>query len=230
MKNNIKIPTQMIRKITRPDKGLIKRLQAYPTTIISDCLQRFSVMDAAIKPLFPCGMITGPAITVEEVEGGNLMSHFALNIVQSGDILVIDQKALTSRAGWGGLRTFIAKQKKLAAIIVDGAVRDLKEIRKLKIPVFARAVTSAGPHKGWGGNINTTISCGGVSVSAGDIIAADEDGVVVVKASILKDLLEACQNRSAMEKQWYRWAAEGQASTDFLKFNAKLDEFGVDIK
>lgn len=230
MSKVIKIPTQLIKNIVRPDKALMSKLSKYSTTIISDCLQRFSVMDAAIKPVFASKIVVGPAVTVEEIEGGNLMSHFALNSVQAGDVLVIDQKRLTTRAGWGGLQTYMAKKKKIAAVIIDGAVRDVKEIRQLKVPVFTRAITPAGPHKGWGGNVNTTISCGGVSVAPGDIIVADDDGVVVVKPQNLKTLLEACKNRADMEKQWYQWVTQGKPTTDFLKFNEKLEEFGVQTK
>ena len=221
---------KIIKNITRPDSQILKELQKFSTTIISDCLQRFRVMDSAIKPIIPGRQIVGPAITVEEIEGGNLMSHFALNLIQEGDIIVIDQKGIESRSGWGGVQTYVCKRKKAAGVIVDGAVRDAEDIHAFGVPVFSRAISAAGPHKGWGGNINKTISCGGVSVSPGDIVVADDNGVVVFDPKDTEYIIEACHNRLKKEKQWFQWIDEGQATTDFMGFNKKLKEFGIEIE
>jgi len=187
-------------------------------------------MDAEIKPIVKSRSISGPAVTVEEIEGGNLMSHFALNVVMAGDIIVIDQKKIVNRAGWGAVQSYVCKKKHVAGVIIDGSVRDVKELIKIGVPVFCRGISAAGPHKGWGGNVNIPISCGGVQVSPGDIIVADDNGVVVVKLHMLRSILDLCYEREKAEKKWFKLIDSGRMTTDFMGFNKKLKEFDVEIE
>src|SRR4051812_46481584 len=114
---------KVVREIPRPDPAVVAELGRVPTSILSDCLDRMNVFQG-LAGLLPGRSFAGTAVTVEEIEAGNLMSHLALQYVQPGDVLVIDGKGVTTRACWGGLQTFAASRKGVAGVVIDGAVRD----------------------------------------------------------------------------------------------------------
>jgi len=219
----------IVRRIERVDRRVIESLAGVPASILSDCLDRFNAIDSALHPLLPPRSFAGSAVTVEEIEAGNLMSHLALKYVQPGDVLVIDAKGITSRACWGGLQTYAARLKGVAAIVIDGALRDMAEVRKHDIPVYCRAVTPAGPHKGWGGRINVPVSCGSAVVHPGDVIVADADGVVVVPRESATATLEKAREKMSVEEEWFRRVSQGEDTADFLGFSETAERYGVDI-
>ncbi len=220
---------KIIRTIERAERGVIECLAAMPTSILSDCLDRLNVLDAALRPLSAPRRFAGSAFTVEEIEGGNLMSHLALQYVEPGDVLVIDAKGVTTRACWGGLQTFAAQRKGVAAIIIDGAVRDAEEARKYDVPVYCKAVTPAGPHKGWGGRVNQPIACGSTVVRPGDVVVGDGDGIVVVPRELAAETLEKARAKQSMESQWFGKVAEGVDTAVFLGFVEVAKRYGIEV-
>ena len=204
--------------IVRPASGLCEALSKVPTSILSDCLERMNCVSSEIRPTGSFGPFAGPAFTIEEIEAGNLMSHLALKYIQPGDVLVINGRGVTSRSCWGGLQTFAALKKGAAAVLVDGAVRDLEDIDKYGLPVYARGVTPAGPHKGWGGRMNETVSFGEVPVSPGDIVVGDRDGLVVVPSGRASQIVEAAAAKMDLERAWFEAVERGEDTADFLGF------------
>ena len=153
-------------------------LAAMPTSILSDCLDRLNVLDAALRPLSPPYPSAGSAFTVEEIEGGNLMSHLALQYVQPGDGAG-DRREGRDHAGlWGGLQTFAAQRKAWRRSSSTARPRRRGK-HEYDVPV-CKAVTPAGPHNGWGGRVNQPIACGSTVVRSGDVGVGDGDGIVVV--------------------------------------------------
>ena len=217
-------------KIERPDKKIIEKFNKFPTAIISDCLNRMNVMRSAIKPLLPDCKIAGPAITVQAMPGCNMMTHKALYLAKKGDIIVIDGRGHTETAIWGGVQTLAAHLRGIAGIVVDGAIRDIEDVFKYRFPVFCRAVTCAGPHKGWLDNLNMPISCGGVSVAPGDIIIGDSDGVCVVPKNMALSILRQTADRVKMEAEWIKKVKRGVPTTEFLGLDKKIKECGIRIK
>jgi regulator of RNase E activity RraA len=220
---------KIIRAIQRAERGVIEALAAIPTSILSDCLDRLNVLDPGLRPLSPPRRFAGSAFTVEEIEAGNLMSHLALQYVQPGDVLVIDAKGVTTRACWGGLQTFAAKRKGVTAIIIDGAVRDAEEAIKHDIPLYCKAVTPAGPHKGWGGRVNQPIACGSTVVQPGDVIVADGDGLVAVPRELAAQTLEKARAKRGLESQWFQKVAEGVDTAVFLGFVEVARKYGIEV-
>ena len=157
------------------------------------------------------------------------MSHLALKYVQAGDVLVIDGKGVTTRAGWGGLQTLSASRKGVAAVVIDGAIRDVADIARYGMPVYCRGASPAGPHKGWAGRVNLPISCAGMVVEPGDIIVGDDDGVVVVPAGRAEAVLEAARKKLAVEAEWFRQVEQGHDTADFLGFEATAKNYGVEF-
>jgi regulator of RNase E activity RraA len=210
-----------------PPRAVVDELALFPSGIVSDCLNRMGAMDGRVHALVPGGRFCGPAVTVEEVEGGNLMSHAALELVQDGDVLVIDAKGVMTRACWGGVQTLAARTRGAAAVVAFGAVRDLADIAAIGLPVHALGACAGGPLKGWGGNVNTPIACGGVAVRPGDLVIGDDDGVVVVPEELAPELPALCAERVAREEGWTRAIEAGASTVDAVGLRAALEQHGI---
>ncbi|MEM9270646.1 MAG: RraA family protein [Pseudomonadota bacterium] len=156
---------------------------------VSDCLGRAQAMDGGIGPLDLGMRVIGQARTVRCTVGDNSALHAALNLVEPGDVLVVDAGGFLGKAVWGGLMTQAAQRKEIAGLVVDGAIRDRSEIIALSFPCFARGAVPAGPHKNFGGEIDGRVACGGVAVNPGDLVVADADGVTIVPLDQASDVL-----------------------------------------
>jgi 4-hydroxy-4-methyl-2-oxoglutarate aldolase len=224
------VPGIIINKIKRLDRKIIRQLSKIPTTIISDELERSYVMCSEIKPILPSLKISGSAITVECMVGDNIMTHQAIYLAEEGDVIVINARGFTDTAVWGYIQTKACKMRKIAGVVIDGSIRDYLEISKEKFPVFCRGITSAGPHKGWGGNINTVIQCGGVPVKPGDVIIGDSDGVVVIPQERAKEVLKGAKERLKMEKIWLKKLSQGMTTLEIIGLDKKIKELKIKIK
>lgn len=187
-----------------------------PPAIASDCMNRGRFMAAAIKPVAPGMRLAGQARTVTGMVGDNGVSHVATALARPGEVLVIDAKGHADVAVWGGVATRAALARKIAGVVIDGAVRDVAEIRALGFPCFARAAVPAGPHKGFGGTIDGAISCAGCPVAPGDIVLGDDDGVAVVPLAGWREVYAACVEKLKQEEEWLRQIAAGRTMAEIL--------------
>jgi 4-hydroxy-4-methyl-2-oxoglutarate aldolase len=206
----------VIRDFDRPPQELVKQLARVPTGILSDCMNRMQALDAGIRPIAPGLKICGPAFTVQSVESNNWGAHQALVLAKAGDVLVLAARGGMQSAVWGHVMTQAAKNRGLAGVVIDGCIRDSAENRSDTLPIFARGICPAGPHKGWPCNLNVPVSCAGVAVLPGDIVVGDDDGVVVVPASRAIQVLEESGKRMATEKDWYRRLQAGENTVSLL--------------
>ncbi|MEO6025212.1 MAG: RraA family protein, partial [Burkholderiales bacterium] len=151
--------------------------------VFADVQGRSNVMHSGIKPIFP-GKLVGVALTVR-LSAGDLQDPLAaLEIAQPGDVIVVDAFGDTETSVWGGLMGALCMQRGVAGAIIDGAGRDMDELRDLKFQIYTRAITARGTHTMFSGRksdveVNVPITCGGVLVHPGDMIVADEIGVTV---------------------------------------------------
>ena len=172
-----------------------------PAAVVSDCQNRGMAMQAAIKPIDRTRKIVGQARTVDCMVADNSALHAAIQTCEPGDILVANGQGFEDVAIWGGLMTQAALEKGVRALVLDGAVRDVEEIIENGFPVFARAVVPRGPHKGFGGAIDRPVACGGVSVSPGDLVIGDADGVAIVPLGVHEQILQAATEKLAKEEE-----------------------------
>lgn len=189
---------RVYRDFKRPPRELIEQFRGIPAANLDDCMGRQAAVDSAIKPIGKAGLV-GPALTIKVVPGDNLMFHYAMDLAQEGDVIVIDAGGYTERAIFGEIMVQYLLTQKIAGIIVDGAMRDKEDIAATGLPVYTRAVSPNGPWKNGPGEVNTTVSCGGRSVSPGDIVIADADGIVFIKPSDAESLLEKVRGLMAGE-------------------------------
>lgn len=186
--------------IQRVSPEVVAAAAKHQAAIFADVSGRRGTLDGIVS-LTPGLTIAGPAFTVELKPGDNLMLHAAIALAKPGDVLVVDGKGNTSCALIGGLMVNTCKVLGLGGIVIDGAVRDLVELRELGFPVFARGANPNGPSKLVPGRINWPISAGGVAISPGDLVVADDDGVVVVERERAAALLPLADKKVADENQ-----------------------------
>ena len=179
-------------------------------------MNRTQVMDGRIKPIQDGISVCGQARTVDVMVGDNGAPHMLIGLMEPGEIMVINAGGFLGTAVWGGIMTRAAMQREIGGIVVDGAVRDVAEIRELGFPVFAAGIVPAGPHKGYGGIIDGTISCAGCPVKSGDIVIGDDDGVAVVPLERQENLLVKSQEKMAQENETNANTAKGALPGDRL--------------
>ncbi|MER3458167.1 MAG: hypothetical protein C4309_05625, partial [Chloroflexota bacterium] len=155
-----------------------------PSCVVSDCMERAGVLRSDIRPLFEARFV-GAALTVKLYPGDLVDCLDALAVAQAGDVIVVDAAGETETSIWGGLMAGLCQQKGVVGAVVDGAIRDIDEIKALRFPIFSRAIVPRSTHSPYSRRlepieVNVPIQCGGVLVSPGDIVLADEIGVVVI--------------------------------------------------
>jgi 4-hydroxy-4-methyl-2-oxoglutarate aldolase len=188
-----------------------------PTALV-DALDRSQVMDIGIRPLWqPMPRIAGPACTVRCPPGDNLMLHAAIYRAPPGAVIVVEAGDVDYAVS-GGNVCAVARRRGIAGFIVDGVIRDLAEVREDRFPVFARGVIPIPGGKDKLGELNATVRCGGVQVDAGDVVVADEEGIVVVPAARQERVLEMARARVAKDasQSLDAWEAEHRARIDAI--------------
>ncbi len=170
-----------------------------PPPTLADVLGREQVMDVGVRPLWsPIPRVAGPAFTVSCPPGDNLMLHAAIYRAEPGSIIVANTGDVDYAAA-GGNVCAIAQRRGVAAFVLDGVIRDLAEVREMGFPVFARGVIPVPGGKSAIAPLNQPVLCGGVTVYAGDIVVADEEGVVVVPLARQHDVLGQARAKLAKE-------------------------------
>lgn len=190
-------PSQAIRlDIPRPAPEVVKGFQGLATTAISDIIDLSCVMRYAIHPFWPdMPRIAGPAFTVRTARHDNLMLHAAIYRAEPGDVIVVEAGD-DSMAVAGGNVCAIAQKRGVAGFIVDGVIRDIGESRASGFPLFARGRSPIPAGKEGPGEINHSIRCGGIVVNPGDVVVADDEGIVVVPLARAPEVLKKAQAKA----------------------------------
>jgi 4-hydroxy-4-methyl-2-oxoglutarate aldolase len=185
---------QVFTDIDRPSQTDIDAIGGHFSADLADAMQKAGAMSRAIQPVYrPMPKFFGPAVTASLPTGSFSMAKLAMLQCQPGDVLVLNVREDVSHAMLGGQIGHALKQRGLAGIVVDGAVRDSSEFQEEGLPVCARGTAVVvGGHDG-PGEINVPIACGGVVVNPGDIVVADEDGIVVVPRSLAGEVHNATE-------------------------------------
>ena len=199
-----KLGFRIITDVPRPPADLVEAFRGKAAPNVADAMGRFHFMDPGVvnRTGLP---LSGVAITVNARPGDNLMVHKALEVAQSGDVIVVTTNGNTTSAVFGELMGHTSVGAGLGGIIVDGAIRDVEGLRALAFPAFSRTVTPGGCDKDGPGEINVPIACGNTVVMPGDIVVGDADGVAVVSREHANLVLE--QLLSLEERERKRIAA-----------------------
>lgn len=187
---------------SRPDSAVVSELGQYSTGIVSDAMHRLGAMDAGVKPVWRGARLAGPALTVWVRAGDNARIHEAIAMAQRGDVLVVNAQGSMNHAVFGELMALTCQARGVQGIVVDGAIRDAEALGALRFPTFARGACASGPLKDGTGEVGFPTACGGVVCAAGDVVVADNDGVVVVPIADAETVLVQARRIAEWERQW----------------------------
>ena len=220
---------RIIKDFSRPDPALVERFRGMPVANIDDNMQRIAAVHSDIKPVGYKGQMVGTAFTVRVAAGDNLMLHAAMDLAKPGDVIIIDAGGFTERAIFGELMATYMKIRGIQGVICDGAIRDYGGLAELEnFRVYARAATPNGPYKHGPGEINTPVVCGGQTVYPGDIVVADDDGVLFIRPDEAEALADATEKVEAYEADIMKHILEdGTYIRPWV--NRKLQEIGCEI-
>jgi regulator of RNase E activity RraA len=209
-----------IRKIpsaTQADPQALAALRDIPVAALSDNMHR-NIGTVGLQPYHRPVKPTmaGTAVTARSRGGDNLTYLRALEFCRPGDVLLIDAGGDVNNAVAGGILTYYAATIGLAGVVIDGAIRDVAEIREREFPVYARGVTHRGPYKDGPGEINVTVSVGGMVVNPGDIVVGDQDGLLAIPQEGVGELIDKARGVLAAEAQTLRAMKEGRWNRAFI--------------
>lgn len=218
---------EVVTDVERAAPETVEAFEDVPTAIVADVTGERSVLDSGVGHVAGEQTLLGTAVTVRSPPGDNLMVHRALKLAEAGDVLVVDAGGHTESAVWGELTSTSAQAHGLAGTVVDGAVRDVRETDDLGYPVYARAVTPSGSHKTVPGSINVPVPCGGVTVSPGDVVVGDGEGVAVVPRDDAASVAEAAESKVEAETEMRERVADGEYIFDLLDLGNRYRELDV---
>ena len=199
------------------DPAVIAALREIPVAALSDNMHR-NIGTVGLQPYHrPVAQtMAGTAVTARSRGGDNLTYLRALEFCRPGDVLVIDCGGDLNNAAVGGILSFYAAHIGVVGVVVDGAIRDVAEVREREFPVYARGVTHRGPYKDGPGEINVPISVGGMVVNPGDIVVGDQDGLLAIPQDGIQQLIEKVRAHLETEAQTIRAMKEGRWDRSFI--------------
>ncbi len=216
------------RHIERADQSVIDGLGEIGTASVHEAIGRLGFVGSHIRPIQHDLKIAGSAVTVLSHPGDNLMIHAAVEVCRAGDVLVVVNTAPSSHGMFGDLLATSLMARGVRGLVIDAGVRDTADLRAMGFPVWSQFVSNQGTVKNTPGSVNVPVVLGGVTVQPGDVICADDDGVVVVERADAAWALEQSQNRLAKEGATRARLAAGELGLDFYGLRAKLTEIGVE--
>ncbi|MEV6169373.1 DUF1932 domain-containing protein [Streptomyces sp. NPDC051954] len=188
-----------LRDVPRVSDELLAAHRDMATANIGDAVDRLALLDSGVRPLWPGARAIGRALTVWTRAGDNQAIHEAIKVAAPGDLIVVNGEGDTSRALIGELIAERAKARGVVGMVLDAAARDVDVLAEIGFPVWARAVTPAGPYKFGPGHVNVPVAVGGLVCRPGDLVVADSDGVAVVAAEQAESVLAAARAVEADE-------------------------------
>lgn len=207
------------RKLTQEEtRALVEKLRGFTTPELCDGMGVYRSMDYHIKPRAGKEKIVGTAFTVDVPSGEGGIIADAILQLKEGDVMVIAGKGNCASSYWGDHRSICAKLMKAEAVIIDGACRDIEGCEEADFPLFARGITCGTAGKSGAGRIGVTVSCGGVSVSPGDLVVGDRNGVVVLRPEEAEAVMDAALDKRLRQDETIRIMREtGKILTKIIK-------------
>jgi len=217
----------VVRNIPRASPEVIAGLREAGVATVHEAAGRIGLLGTRIVPRMPGSAVAGSAVTVSSHPGDNLMIHAAVEVCQPGDILVVTTTADSEHGMFGDLLATSLKARGVVGMVTDAGVRDIATLRQMDFPIWSRAVHSQGTVKTTAGSVNVPVVAAGQLVSPGDVIIADDDGVVAIPVSLAAQVLDAATKRVANEEAKRAQFEAGALGLDVYDLRQLLDQLGV---
>ncbi len=217
----------VVRNVDRAAAELVSRFAAYGVATVHEAQQRQGLLDRRIRPIQQAKSISGSAVTVLLTPGDNWMFHVAVEQCQPGDVLVVAPTSECHDGFFGDLLATSLKARGVVALIGDIGIRDSQTLRDMNFPVWSRAVYAQGTVKETLGSVNVPLLCAGQLVYPGDIVVADDDGVVIVPRAHAESINIAAQKRVDIEENKRQRLAEGELGLDIYQMRSTLLQKGL---
>ena len=217
----------VVRNIKRADSNAIGTLGAVGVSTAHEALGRSGLMKPYLRPVWTGAQIAGPAVTVLAQPGDNWMIHVAVEQCQKGDVLVVGCTSDNTDGMFGELLATALVARGVIGLIIDAGARDVKALKEMGFPVWSRAISAKGTVKAALGAVNIPVVCAGVNVEPGDVVVADDDGVVVVPKNLAVETAAKAQKRHDDEDGKRKRLAAGELSLDMYKMREGLAKAGL---